>query len=248
MSSSMTTLTSSNRIAILLGFALLLLSGCGDSDRTAGTPTEESVTPVLEQATEGPRSCPAGRLGCEVAGMAKDSLSRDTFVWWLVDVSQTQSANCAQNTDHPVCFEPSQAEVRNGYPYSVLNSHGGIFSLEQFKAVLIGWLSSANPAVTDGYGSGAAKIHTVGCAGGPDSCEDYFLVIASQLRTIDSGQSIRNQVLLYFEKQENSPKLVLTLSGGLREPDLAAALNGGTASDILLPDNWPTISRFYPVP
>lgn len=199
-----------------------------------------AVSPyAAAQGQEG--SCPVEPDACAFAALLNQWLlsgNVDAVVARLV----VQEQECPGPEPHglggpyPLCDGAAPGERRAGVPIARLQSEGGVLSTENVKQLLRSWIRTADPAVSDEYGSGDLRLFTIGCTGitgAGTSCSTRFTVVFSLIRTTNVAQPTRLLLMFPVDRQADGTLRITavvtsTLLGD--ESGLATALRGGNGT------------------
>ena len=140
----------------------------------------------------------------------------------------------------PLCDGSSPGERRTGYDVGYLHSHGGAYSEEQLRAFLRRWVTASLGDESDNFGSGAARLVSIGCPTIQPhegaSCRDRFSVVFSALQQPpDARMPLRIQLVFHVDQTDGTPRIVHLQSGLVLPPDLATVLQGGRIDDAVSP-------------
>ncbi len=129
-----------------------------------------------------------------------------------------------------------------------------MLSAAQYRAVVHGWLTAADPSLSDTYGGGALRLVTLGCAAPPmavATCRDTFTAVFSALQRAPAPLGLLRQAYLFtVQRAPQSGELQITNTAHGAVPMLVPAetVRGGTADALLLaPASGSTVS-FFPCP
>lgn len=132
----------------------------------------------------------------------------------------------------PICDGSAPDDLRDGYIVGFLHSHGAAYSTEQLRAFFARWIRSSLDEESDGYGSGAARLMSIGCPGIQTdegaSCRDRFTIVFSALQQLpDARMPLRIQLVFHVDRTDGTQRIVHVQSGLVLPPDLHTVLHGG---------------------
>jgi hypothetical protein len=244
---------------VLLTVALpVLLAACTTATPTPAPPAGVATAAPSPGAGQpppgtaaGPTVCPADPSVCAFATALDRALVSGDFRT-LASRNAPQDFTCpgpqsrGPGDPFPLCTGAAPGERRTGFSVARFASEGEVHSETQYQDYLRRWATSATPAASDAFGTGAIRLYSLGCpAEGP--CKDRFSVVFSALRPAGGAAPQREQLVFYAEQPAGGePRIVWTITGLLFPGQgLEAALRGGTAS-IAAPRGFPPATAFRP--
>lgn len=149
----------------------------------------------------------------------------------------------------PLCEGAAPGEVRTAYTVGWLHSHGSEMTRDKLAAYLADWVSAGRADLADEYGSGALRLHSLGCPDTPDGgapCRDRFSAVFSAIRLIpDAREPLRLQLIFHMEATDNGHRIE-HLSAGLVLPDALPVVLGGGRLELAGPYLQGGAGTFYP--
>lgn len=180
----------------ILAFAV----GCGQAAPAVAMPTATVMVP----------GCPLESAVCSFAELLDQWIAANE-VDALLSHAEAQPFDCpwpppqGSGGPYPLCDGSGPGERRMGYPFTVFQSEGNVYSEAGARAVLLRSLTglvTADPSRTDEFGPGTMRLFTIGCpAAGPGeapSCSQRFAVVFSGIQELPNvPRPFRSQLIVF---------------------------------------------------